>query len=489
MVRTPHDIFSFMQSNKIGEKSALFWVAWAFVAEKAQNYKLTDQIFQKGIRKLAEPKDMLQKRYQQFQRRLARIYLNNADILPSEQLSSESSRKALGSLSRQQVQSGHRGGSNASPAILPMPSNQPRPSASSRNNDIHTDAIFQPTGLSENAHWRSFEPMATQSKENAGVPTTWSEAPLKTSAKDKRPVQPVYNIPQDVFIEESFREKENGPQAEKTAKTQKPGTALWLRLIIQLTHISLGLSVRMQFDKSSAKEVVDPLAKHKEEALQDTNEIAGSKIAIIAPVSLPPHTALDGAVKIASRLRERASNMADINSDIYVDSAFKGSASQGVDMDVYIDPMFAKKPPITQADIPKVKGQIHQSSRTSAELQYAPKPALNSRGTGVHLNGSFLTPLDVKVSSDNSNPRLLPISKAANKTVEAIELNDILEDLHVSDVDNSTIHTRVARRDIDLMFCSPDNTYSPDRSLRVLETTKFRTASFGELSDIPEVVN
>jgi hypothetical protein len=36
-----------MQVNKIGEKVALFWIAWAFVAEKAGNNKLTDQIFQK----------------------------------------------------------------------------------------------------------------------------------------------------------------------------------------------------------------------------------------------------------------------------------------------------------------------------------------------------------------------------------------------------------------------------------------------------------
>ena len=51
MVRTPGEIFSFMQANKIGEKVSLFWVAWAFVAEKTENFKLTDQIFQKGIRK------------------------------------------------------------------------------------------------------------------------------------------------------------------------------------------------------------------------------------------------------------------------------------------------------------------------------------------------------------------------------------------------------------------------------------------------------
>lgn len=60
MVRTPNDVFSFMNSNKIGDKVALYWIAWAFVAEKSENFKLTDQIFQKGIRHLAEPRDILQ---------------------------------------------------------------------------------------------------------------------------------------------------------------------------------------------------------------------------------------------------------------------------------------------------------------------------------------------------------------------------------------------------------------------------------------------
>jgi hypothetical protein len=44
-----------MSTNKIGEKVALFWIAWAFVAEKANNFKLTDQIFQKGIRRFEVP--------------------------------------------------------------------------------------------------------------------------------------------------------------------------------------------------------------------------------------------------------------------------------------------------------------------------------------------------------------------------------------------------------------------------------------------------
>lgn len=48
MVHAPGEIFAFMQANKIGERVSLFWIAWAYVAERALNFKLTDQIFQKG---------------------------------------------------------------------------------------------------------------------------------------------------------------------------------------------------------------------------------------------------------------------------------------------------------------------------------------------------------------------------------------------------------------------------------------------------------
>ena len=47
-MRTPGEIFSYMNTERVGEKLALFWIAWAYVAEKAQNYKLADQIFSKG---------------------------------------------------------------------------------------------------------------------------------------------------------------------------------------------------------------------------------------------------------------------------------------------------------------------------------------------------------------------------------------------------------------------------------------------------------
>ena len=42
-----------------GEKVALFWIAWAFVAEKVGNFKLTDQIFQKVPLLLLLPSPLL----------------------------------------------------------------------------------------------------------------------------------------------------------------------------------------------------------------------------------------------------------------------------------------------------------------------------------------------------------------------------------------------------------------------------------------------
>ena len=236
----------------------------------------------------------------------------------------------------------------------------------------------------------------------------------------------------------------------------------------------------MQFDKSSVREILDPLVRHKEEASKEA--IQSSPVIF----SLPSHTN-DGTVKSDQLLSKNTSTSgANVISDIYIDPGFKSgtlsTVAGGMD-DVYIDPVF-EKPYINRAtaDLSKSKGA---NNHTGPVDRFEANPILNSKSEGLHRAGSFLTPLDEKVSSV-SNQRLLPVAKAANKTVDAIELNDILEDLHVGDMDNSTIHTRVARRDIDMMFCSPDN-YSPDRSLRVLETTKFRAASFGELSDIPEV--
>lgn len=200
MVRTPGEIFSFMQSNKIGEKLSLFWIAWAFVAEKAENYKMTDQIFQKGIRRQAEPKDLIQKRYHQFQRRLARHYINLAENgeLPDDSINNNNetekpTRKALGTISKKQ--------STTNGSRVPIyDENNPQPQIS-----------FQSRSLS-----RSSRPLATGSG-SISVPVNNGVQPFQIfsdcdtrSAQDEIVLPKVNNSWKSLGTQENRRKENDG---------------------------------------------------------------------------------------------------------------------------------------------------------------------------------------------------------------------------------------------------------------------------------------
>jgi hypothetical protein len=65
-----------LHSRKIGAKTALYWVAWAWVAEKDGDFAFADKIFKKALSKGAEPINILEERHRQFQRRMSRHWLN-----------------------------------------------------------------------------------------------------------------------------------------------------------------------------------------------------------------------------------------------------------------------------------------------------------------------------------------------------------------------------------------------------------------------------
>ena len=72
----PSEVFKLMSKLKVGTKVSLFWVAWAWVAEKASDYPFTEKIFRKGLSVGAEPKKFLEERQRQFLRRMSRHWLN-----------------------------------------------------------------------------------------------------------------------------------------------------------------------------------------------------------------------------------------------------------------------------------------------------------------------------------------------------------------------------------------------------------------------------
>mmetsp|Transcript_28205 Transcript_28205/g.68623 ORF Transcript_28205/g.68623 Transcript_28205/m.68623 type:complete len:822 (+) Transcript_28205:132-2597(+) len=83
--KDPGQVFKYLHHQKVGTITALFWIAWAFVAEKDNDFPFAEKIFKKGISKDAQPAQMLKLRHQQFQRRMSRHWLNSSRAQAAEE--------------------------------------------------------------------------------------------------------------------------------------------------------------------------------------------------------------------------------------------------------------------------------------------------------------------------------------------------------------------------------------------------------------------
>jgi Mad3/BUB1 homology region 1 len=119
--KEPCSTFQELYRLQIGHESAVFWNAWAYVAEKQGNFKLTEQIFDKGIRNKAQPLQYLVLRQQRFQRRMSRYWLNSiqnndfdgGDAMEGDDHVESNNRGVLGSLSSAAVRHNDRSSSSA----------------------------------------------------------------------------------------------------------------------------------------------------------------------------------------------------------------------------------------------------------------------------------------------------------------------------------------------------------------------------------------
>eukprot|EP01138_Halocafeteria_seosinensis_P012134 gb/GECG01012402.1/.p1 GENE.gb/GECG01012402.1/~~gb/GECG01012402.1/.p1 ORF type:complete len:821 (+),score=145.14 gb/GECG01012402.1/:1-2463(+) len=75
----PADVFKYLYSKKIGENLALFYMAWASVAEQRGNYAFADKIYKQGIGRGAKPKERLQKKQQHFMRRMTKLWIKHTN--------------------------------------------------------------------------------------------------------------------------------------------------------------------------------------------------------------------------------------------------------------------------------------------------------------------------------------------------------------------------------------------------------------------------
>jgi hypothetical protein len=200
----PSEVFKLMSKSKVGTKVSLFWVAWAWVAEKAQDFPFTEKIFQKALSVGAEPRQFLEDRQRQFLRRMSRHWLDASHVMQEDGLGDEDDaedyagkRGVLSSLSSEGVARNDRGSGLDRYAPLLQPndngSNNTRPTSQSSNrplggksNSIHMAGfnIFQDgnsIGNSDvlndenNPSGGQLQKESERTKENNMRPELWNE--------------------------------------------------------------------------------------------------------------------------------------------------------------------------------------------------------------------------------------------------------------------------------------------------------------------------
>jgi hypothetical protein len=403
-VRTPGEIFSYMQSNKIGTQLSIFWIAWAFVAEKLENYKLTDQIFQKGLKKQAEPKDVLQKRYQQFQRRMARHYLNMAE--EQEQSSSQPPpqplRAALTALSKSEARGILRVPGSSRPRCLGQSSNiSTGTGRAPTNNGTRTFEIFPEDAagiipedsLGEGySQWKQLGTAKSRRKENDGPVSKWRDAaPLpsrgtitSSSSSSQRQAGassagaggPTNSI--SIFADEDENVNDRPKEESSSSSSSKPTSK----------NNAPSLSIRAQLCEATQIETIakNPLLRHK-------------ALSVVPPIVMP------GPVKVCE--------------------------------------------PVKTAPV-VVESKIQTATTSVFEIFSDEHEELSAAAAPIYQKKQERNPQPTATIEDDAQLRLLMGE--------------------VGDDEDVTINTKLARQDIDSMFCSsPGEAISSKQSGRCSE--------------------
>lgn len=209
------DIFNHMYQQKIGVGVALFWAAWAFVAEKEKDFAFAEKIFEKAIRKEAQPIKYLLQRQKQFQRRMSRHWLNstrNEEELVDEveAMEQQSQRDILGGLSAEAIRRNDRSrSSGGSMPTFTIRSDIPTRGGSKNNgNGTSTAAGFSIYSEENNENLefppdRAFVSQSTRvlereqdrRKENTLAPERWNErgslmSSSRTGSRSRTPAMP-----------------------------------------------------------------------------------------------------------------------------------------------------------------------------------------------------------------------------------------------------------------------------------------------------------
>ncbi|XP_059175853.1 uncharacterized protein LOC131955673 [Physella acuta] len=185
----PSEVYAYMFDNAIGVQVANLYVEWALTFEKKGDNKKADAIFTEGLKRCAEPKDLLLQRQQQFQSRVAKnITLQIAESQnPGMDIGSDADKRtALVRLkptgSSHKVGAARTGsvvlGSAGSLKSSHVPASKQIPS---RGIPIFQDSENNPESIQpqQTFEWQSLPVKAINNRENDKKPGVWTDAKVK----------------------------------------------------------------------------------------------------------------------------------------------------------------------------------------------------------------------------------------------------------------------------------------------------------------------
>lgn len=172
IMNDPLEIYSFMNTEGIGQFQAEFYIAWADEYEKYGDTKKANRIYTDGMTKDASPADLLQKRHVEFQLRIAR------GILRSDSQESDGNERIAFNQLESRKKHGAVGSMRVGTAFKPL-ANQRQMTGSklaasqTESLQIYEDNFDPVTVMGQQGKWAGM-PSKSSSKENDIDPSKWN---------------------------------------------------------------------------------------------------------------------------------------------------------------------------------------------------------------------------------------------------------------------------------------------------------------------------
>ncbi|CAI5729042.1 unnamed protein product [Hyaloperonospora brassicae] len=203
LVSNPKDIFRYLYQNKIGERVSLFYIGWAYVLETMANYPQAHKIYLKAIQRNAEPQDLLERKYKEFQRRMSRQWLRMA----------EETRADDGN-EREQLHQHHA----SARAQRAQKVNAHKPVFT-----VYEDPVVRAVDpFCGNGGWKKLGTMQQQDKENELAPSAWNPPAALTAAGTGRDRERPRSSMSRSHLQGTSHQRMEGVATEEEMLARKP---------------------------------------------------------------------------------------------------------------------------------------------------------------------------------------------------------------------------------------------------------------------------